>query len=143
VILPIFSTSVKRCVPVWLVISARVVTWRNSQQLFRIWSCLILYLACCRSSMMWVLFCCRAGIAHGYSNTICPWILCKDSRRLAIQHWGVHGNNGAVYSRTGVRIPACIWYVLMAASMRFPRYVFVQRCLIRWIIFWRPCSVLR
>jgi len=64
-------------VPLWVAISARVVTCKYILQLLSVWRSLGETLAWRNSSMMWVSYCCSFGIVHGFSRTIFPSIECK------------------------------------------------------------------
>ena len=52
-------------VPVWLVISARVVAWRCMQQLLRVWRSLVGYPASKKSSIKWWSCCLSGWMNHG------------------------------------------------------------------------------
>jgi len=128
-----------RWVPAWLVILARVVTWRCKWQLLMVCSSFGVWPALRKLFMRCLSLILLGGIIHGWWILICAWISCRADHKFVIHRFGVQGK-GCVLTSMHSAKPAWIWYAWRETVMRLPKEVLAQRCLIAWIILWRPCS---
>jgi len=114
-----------KLVPVWSVISAKVVTCRCIQQAFICTSCIGVSCSSVMASMRCTSNWRMEGIVHPLS-TIC--ILCACSVRLMRdnQQSGIH-EHGRVSSKMGSERPAQSWYVQIRMVRAWPSCVFARR----------------